>query len=175
MFHVPAASAQSTIPSPPGFPSSISLYQQAYLNWSGEIIIQGVDSSAVVRSDPGIKPLLVPLGRAFITDVTRQAGADVNLQCVSWDHPQSTLFAHLGPPARSRSAPSRRPMSACRSRSARRWPGARCSRLRRSRRHRVRPGFKLLNQSRIDIGLVDELLRRPTSAIGAEHTVDMTN
>ncbi|HEY5109315.1 MAG TPA: cholesterol oxidase substrate-binding domain-containing protein [Acidimicrobiales bacterium] len=46
------------------------------------------------RSDPGIKPLLVHVGRAFITDVTLQAGADVNLQCVSsWTVPQSTLFA----------------------------------------------------------------------------------
>ncbi len=46
------------------------------------------------RSDAGIKPLLVHMGRAFITDVTLQAGADVNLQCVSyWTIPQSTLFA----------------------------------------------------------------------------------
>ena len=49
------------------------------------------------RSDPGIKPLLVHLGRAFVTDVTLQAGADVKLQCVSsWTIPQSTLLA---PPA----------------------------------------------------------------------------
>ena len=46
------------------------------------------------RSDPAIKPLLVHVGRAFITDVTLQAGADVNLQCVSyWTVPQTTLFA----------------------------------------------------------------------------------
>jgi FAD/FMN-containing dehydrogenase len=46
------------------------------------------------RSDPGIKPLLVHLGRAFVTDVTLQVGTDVNLQCVSyWTIPQSTLFA----------------------------------------------------------------------------------
>jgi FAD/FMN-containing dehydrogenase len=46
------------------------------------------------RSDPGIKPLLVHVGRAFVTDVTLQAGADVNLQCQSyWTIPQSTLFA----------------------------------------------------------------------------------
>ena len=46
------------------------------------------------RSDAGIKPLLVHVGRAFITDVTLQVGADVNLQCVSsWTVPQSTLFA----------------------------------------------------------------------------------
>ena len=49
------------------------------------------------RTDPAIKPLLVHVGRAFITDVTLQAGADVNLQCVSyWTIPQSTLLA---PPA----------------------------------------------------------------------------
>jgi FAD/FMN-containing dehydrogenase len=46
------------------------------------------------RSNAGIKPLLVHMGRAFITDVTLQAGPDVNLQCVSyWTIPQSTLFA----------------------------------------------------------------------------------
>ncbi len=46
------------------------------------------------RSDAGIKPLLVHVGRAFVTDVTLQVGADVNLQCVSsWTVPQSTLFA----------------------------------------------------------------------------------
>jgi FAD/FMN-containing dehydrogenase len=46
------------------------------------------------RNDPGIKPLLVHVGRAFITDVTLQAGADVKLQCVSsWTVPQSTIFA----------------------------------------------------------------------------------
>jgi hypothetical protein len=46
------------------------------------------------RSNPGIKPLLVHVGRAFVTDVTLQAGADVSLQCQSyWTIPQSTLFA----------------------------------------------------------------------------------
>ena len=46
------------------------------------------------RNDPGIKPLLVHVGRAFITDVTLQVGADVNLQCVSyWTIPQTTLLA----------------------------------------------------------------------------------
>jgi len=248
-YRVPAASAATTIPTPPGFPSSISLYQQAYQNWSGEVAVQGVwtaapktsadvvtitnwahangwrvrpkgmghgwsplilrtgdtgadyllvdttqfltsasvntsgspatvtaqtgitmdallstlgshglgltanpapgdltlggvlaigghgtairghnetpisgktygsvsnavlSLTAVVwnasqgqyvlrtfsRTDPAIKPLLVHVGRAFITDVTLQVGADVNLQCVSyWTIPQSTLLA---PPA----------------------------------------------------------------------------
>ncbi len=46
------------------------------------------------RSNAGIKPLLVHVGRAFITDVTLQVGTDVNLQCVSyWTIPQTTLFA----------------------------------------------------------------------------------
>jgi hypothetical protein len=49
------------------------------------------------RSDAGIKPLLVHVGRAFVTDVTLQVGADVSLQCVSsWTVPQSTLFAAPG-------------------------------------------------------------------------------
>jgi FAD/FMN-containing dehydrogenase len=40
VFRVPAASADSTLPSPPGFPSSIPLYQQAFQNWSGEIVLE---------------------------------------------------------------------------------------------------------------------------------------
>jgi FAD/FMN-containing dehydrogenase len=39
-FRVPAASAQSTLPTPPGFPAAISLYQQAFQNWSGEIVLE---------------------------------------------------------------------------------------------------------------------------------------
>jgi FAD/FMN-containing dehydrogenase len=40
IFQVPAASAQSTLTPPPNFPSSISLYQQAFQNWSGEIALE---------------------------------------------------------------------------------------------------------------------------------------
>ncbi len=40
VFRVPAASAESTLPAPPGFPSSIPLYQQAFQNWSGEIVLE---------------------------------------------------------------------------------------------------------------------------------------
>lgn len=40
IFRVPAASAQSTLTTPPNFPSSIPLYQQAFQNWSGEIVLQ---------------------------------------------------------------------------------------------------------------------------------------
>ena len=45
-YRVPAASAATTLPTPPGFPSSISLYQQAYQNWSGEIAVQNVWTAA---------------------------------------------------------------------------------------------------------------------------------
>lgn len=51
------------------------------------------------RSDPAIKPLLTHLGRAFITSVTLQAGANYRMRCQSWyDIPTSTLF---GPPGTS--------------------------------------------------------------------------
>jgi hypothetical protein len=36
---VAAASAATTIPAPPQFPSGISLYQQTFQNWSGEVVI----------------------------------------------------------------------------------------------------------------------------------------
>jgi FAD/FMN-containing dehydrogenase len=49
VFRVPVAGA-ATIPAPPGFPSSISLYQQAYQNWSGEIAIQNVWTAAPATS-----------------------------------------------------------------------------------------------------------------------------
>jgi FAD/FMN-containing dehydrogenase len=41
-FRVTPASAQATSAAPPGFPSSISLYQQAYSNWAGMISIDNV-------------------------------------------------------------------------------------------------------------------------------------
>lgn len=41
-FRVGPASAQATCTAPPNFPSSISLYQQAYQNWSGEIQISAL-------------------------------------------------------------------------------------------------------------------------------------
>jgi FAD/FMN-containing dehydrogenase len=40
IFRVPAASAHSTLNPPPNFPSSIALYQQAFQNWSGEIVLE---------------------------------------------------------------------------------------------------------------------------------------
>jgi FAD/FMN-containing dehydrogenase len=40
VFRVPAASADSTLSPPPNFPSSIPLYQQAFQNWSGEIVLE---------------------------------------------------------------------------------------------------------------------------------------
>lgn len=41
-FRIAPASAQSTCAAPPGFPAGISLYQQAYENWSGEIAVDSV-------------------------------------------------------------------------------------------------------------------------------------
>jgi FAD/FMN-containing dehydrogenase len=41
VFRVTPASAQATSP-PPNFPSSISIYQQAYQNWAGMIVIDDV-------------------------------------------------------------------------------------------------------------------------------------
>jgi FAD/FMN-containing dehydrogenase len=40
IFRVLAASAQSTLATPPNFPSTIPLYQQAFQNWSGEIVLE---------------------------------------------------------------------------------------------------------------------------------------
>jgi FAD/FMN-containing dehydrogenase len=45
-FRVTPASAQATSAAPPGFPSSISLYQQAYTNWAGMISIDNVWTAA---------------------------------------------------------------------------------------------------------------------------------
>ncbi|MGI8329114.1 cholesterol oxidase substrate-binding domain-containing protein [Actinomadura scrupuli] len=39
-FRISAADAAVTLPTPPGFPSGIPLYQQAYQNWSEEITIE---------------------------------------------------------------------------------------------------------------------------------------
>lgn len=41
-FQLGAASGAATLPTPPGFPAGISLYQQAYENWSGEIELDAV-------------------------------------------------------------------------------------------------------------------------------------
>jgi FAD/FMN-containing dehydrogenase len=41
-FRVSAASAQATSAPPPNFPSSIAVYQQAYQNWAGMIVIDSV-------------------------------------------------------------------------------------------------------------------------------------
>src|ERR1700732_5189021 len=42
VFRVTPASAQATSAAPPNFPASISIYQQAYQNWSGAIVIDSV-------------------------------------------------------------------------------------------------------------------------------------
>ncbi len=51
LFQVPAASAQSTLTSPPNFPSSIALYQQAFQNWSGEIVLENAWTCAPTSAD----------------------------------------------------------------------------------------------------------------------------
>ena len=49
------------------------------------------------REDPAIGPLLVHLGRAFVTSVTLQVGEDVSLRCQSFcDIPAAQLFAPPG-------------------------------------------------------------------------------
>src|ERR1700677_4376195 len=42
VFRATPASAQATATPPPNFPASISVYQQAYQNWSGMIVIDDV-------------------------------------------------------------------------------------------------------------------------------------
>lgn len=46
VFRVSPASAQATSAPPPGFPSSIAVYQQAYQNWAGMIVIDSVRTCA---------------------------------------------------------------------------------------------------------------------------------
>jgi FAD/FMN-containing dehydrogenase len=43
---IPAASAASTLATPPSFPSGISLYQQTFQNWSEEVTVDGLWSCA---------------------------------------------------------------------------------------------------------------------------------
>ena len=56
VFQVPAASAQSTLSTPPEFPSTIPLYQQAFQNWSGEIVLENAWTCAP-RSESDIVTL----------------------------------------------------------------------------------------------------------------------
>jgi FAD/FMN-containing dehydrogenase len=51
VFRVSPASAQVTSATPPNFPSSISLYQQAYQNWAGMIVIDNVWTCAPTSAD----------------------------------------------------------------------------------------------------------------------------
>jgi FAD/FMN-containing dehydrogenase len=50
-FRVSPASAQATSSQPPNFPSSISIYQQAYQNWAGMIVIDDVWTCAPASAD----------------------------------------------------------------------------------------------------------------------------
>ena len=51
IFRVPAASAQSTLNPPPNFPSSIALYQQAFQNWSGEVVLESAWTCAPTSAE----------------------------------------------------------------------------------------------------------------------------
>ena len=51
VFRVSPASAQATTSPPPNFPSSISIYQQAYQNWAGMIVIDDVWTCAPASAD----------------------------------------------------------------------------------------------------------------------------
>ena len=51
IVRVPAASAQSTLNPPPNFPSSIALYQQAFPNWSGEVVLEGARTCAPTSAE----------------------------------------------------------------------------------------------------------------------------
>src|SRR6266700_501677 len=42
VFRVTPASAQATATPPPNFPAAVSVYQQAYQNWAGMIVIDTV-------------------------------------------------------------------------------------------------------------------------------------
>lgn len=54
------------------------------------------------RADPEIRPLLTHLGRAFVTSVTLQAGANYRLRCESFTNvPWRELFAPAGSPGRT--------------------------------------------------------------------------
>ena len=57
-----------------------------------QYVVQSFD-----RADPGIQPLLVHLGRTFITEVTLQVGANSRLRCQSFTNvPASELFGAPG-------------------------------------------------------------------------------
>ena len=57
-----------------------------------QYVVQSFD-----RSDPAIQPLLVHLGRTFVTEVTLQVGANTRLRCQSFTNvPASKLFGAPG-------------------------------------------------------------------------------
>lgn len=70
------------------------------------VVWDGPSASYVVksyrRSDPEATALLTHLGRAFLTSVTLQAGANYRLRCQSWYNvPTSELFARSGSSGRT--------------------------------------------------------------------------
>lgn len=55
-FHaVPSGSAASTLPTPPAFPDGIDLYQQAYQNWSKEIMLDAIWTCAPRTPDDVVR------------------------------------------------------------------------------------------------------------------------
>ncbi|MFZ2176633.1 MAG: cholesterol oxidase substrate-binding domain-containing protein, partial [Rhodococcus sp. (in: high G+C Gram-positive bacteria)] len=52
---VPFGSSTSTLPAPPGFPEGIALYQQAYQNWSKEIMLDAVWTCAPKNPDDVVR------------------------------------------------------------------------------------------------------------------------
>jgi FAD/FMN-containing dehydrogenase len=109
-FRIPAASAASTLPVPPGFPAGIQLDQQAFQNWSEGITIEAAwtatpatpaDVVTIVNWAHGAgyrvrprgkghnwSPLLLPNG----ADVTRVILVDLTPHLTA-------LTTHAGPPA----------------------------------------------------------------------------
>ena len=62
---VAAASADTTVPAPPQFPSGIPLYQQTFQNWSGEVAVEGLWSASPESAADVRKMLAETMAGAF--------------------------------------------------------------------------------------------------------------
>ncbi len=95
--HGTAVPAQGETPIPGHTYGSVSnlILSLTAVVWNsarGQYVLQSFE-----RSDPAIKPLLVHLGRTFVTEVTLQVGANTRLRCQSFtDVPASALFGAPG-------------------------------------------------------------------------------
>ncbi len=100
--HGTAVPAQGETPIPGHTYGSVSnlILSLTAVVWNsalGRYVLQSFD-----RSDPAIQPLLVHLGRTFITEVTLQVGANTRLRCQSFtDVPASALFGSPGSSSRT--------------------------------------------------------------------------